>query len=214
MFNLLRYFDNPDDIVILTASENQLRTLYNSSLQMSPSVSVSIYHKIEYKCEMLKNEETTTSILFLLYLFSLLLWIYRNTYHYPQTVTILHRLLTIPPSLKLLLMISNYMIYWLCPWDTPGVKMYLILAKILLNLISESIFVGILFSIIFGYRLVRSTLPVKYFVVMLVAMLSNYLVIFILMVFDQFHRIGTILYSILNVIFLVFSAINNILMQF
>lgn len=50
------------------------------------------------------------------YFVVLTLWLYRNWYHYPRTTTVLHKVLTIPPSLKLMLMICNYSMFNLCPW--------------------------------------------------------------------------------------------------
>ena len=183
-----------------------MEVLYSKSLNQNKKTSVSIYHKIEYKWELLHNEGIWTLVLLLTYLFSLILWTYRNTFHYPHTVTIVQRMMTIPPSFKFVLMFGNYLLFSLCPWENPNIKMYLILCKILLNLISESLLVGFLFSITFGFKIVRRDLSVKYFVTLLVWMLMNYLVIFILMVFDQYHKIGTILYSILNSIFVIIST--------
>lgn len=45
--------------------------------------------------------------------------------------------------------------------------MYLILAKILLNLVFESILVGAFFLIAFGYMIATSNISVKNFIIML-----------------------------------------------
>lgn len=146
-----------------------------------------------------------------MYLFSLIMWTYRNTFHYPHTVSVVQRMMAVPPSMKFVLMFGNYLLFSMCPWENPNIKMYVILFKILLNLISESLLVGFLFSIIFGFKIVRNDLPVRYFVTLLVSMLMNYIVIFVLMVFDQYYRIGTILYSTLNFWFMMISWITWII---
>lgn len=131
----------------------------------------------------------------MIYTVVLILWVYRNVYHYPRTMTVLHRLLTVPLALKLTLMVSNYCMFYLCPWYSGNLRMYIILAKILLNLIFETILVGVFFLVSFGFKIAKNNISVRNFVTMLVGMLANYLVVFILMVFNEFIGFGIILYT-------------------
>ena len=144
------------------------------------------------------------------YIIALMLWIYRNLYHYPRTMTVLHRLLTIPPLVKLTLMMTNYSMLYLCPWYNGNVKMYIILAKILLNLIFETILIGSFFLVAYGFKIARNSITMKSFTIMLVCMLVNYLVIFILMIFNEFGNIGTVLYTWLNISFLIFLTVTGL----
>lgn len=208
--NLLRHFENPNDVLILIAEEDQIESIRNNSIQVTNKISASVYHQINFKCEMLKDESSVTGIIWMIYIITLILWVYRNTYHYPRTMTVLHKLLTVPLVLKLILMMTNYGMLYLWPWYSGNLKMYIILAKILLNLIFETILIGAFFLIAFGFKIARNNISVRSFITMLVGMLANYLVIFILMVFNEFIGIGTILYTWLNICFLVFLSVTSL----
>ena len=208
--NLLRHFENPNDVLILIAEEDQIEAIRNNSIQVTNKISASVYHQINFKCEMLKDESSVTGIIWMIYIITLILWVYRNTYHYPRTMTVLHKLLTVPLILKLILMMTNYGMLYLWPWYSGNLKMYIILAKILLNLIFETILIGAFFLIAFGFKIARNNISVRSFITMLVGMLANYLVIFILMVFNEFIGIGTILYTWLNICFLVFLSVTSL----
>lgn len=125
-------------------------------------------------------------------------------------MTVLHRLMSVPPTVKFFLMVVNYLMFFTCPWKNANLKIYIILFKILLNLIFESMLIGTLFLISIGFKIARSNVSMRNFVIMLSAMLLNYLVIFILLVFNEFYSIGTILYTLINIGFLVYMTLNSI----
>ena len=100
--------------------------------------------------------------------------------------------------------------FFTCPWNNPTIKIYIILIKILLNLVFESMLIGSLFLIAMGFKIARNNVSLKDFVIMLSSMLLNYLVIFILLVFNEIYGIGTILYTIINIGFLVFLTITSL----
>ena len=159
---------------------------------------------------MLSTESSYTKFICLLYFIVFLLWVYRNKYHYPNTMTVLHRMLTVPPFVKFLLVFTNYYFFYLCPWKSISVKAYVILIKVLLNLIFESILVGVFFLIAMGYKIAKSNVTNKEFGIMLGGMMTNYISIFILMVFNEFYSIGTILYTGVNILFLIYLSANGI----
>jgi hypothetical protein len=166
-----------------------------------------VHHKIDYNCNILGLETIATKILLVLYLLVLSLWFYRNVFHYPNTMTVLHRLMSIPPVAKLVLIFANYLMYTFCPWKNVSIKNYIILVKVLLTLIFESMLIGTFFLIAMGYKIAKSNISLRNFGIMITAMLSNYLVVFIFLVFNEFYSIGTLLYNILNISFFIFVYI-------
>lgn len=128
--------------------------------------------------------------------------------HHPNTNTFLHRIMSGPPIIKLFLMVTSYLVFFTCPWNNANVKIYIILVKILLNLIFESVLVGSLFLISIGFKIARSDISMFNFAVMLSIMLFNYLVIFVLIVFNEFYSIGTILYTTINFILMIYLTLN------
>lgn len=126
-----------------------------------------MYHLIDYNCEMLDSETGSTKLLLAAYLIVLALWLYRNVVHYPNTMTVLHRLLTIPPVLKVMLMATNYMMFYLCPWKNANLRIYIILIRILINLVLESMLIGIFFLISMGFKIAKSNVSIRNFVIML-----------------------------------------------
>lgn len=63
VFNLLRHFDNPNDVLVLIADEDQIEAIRNNSIQVDKSISASVYHQIDFKCEMLKLESSVTVVI-------------------------------------------------------------------------------------------------------------------------------------------------------
>ena len=61
--NLLRHFENPNDVLILIAEEDQIESIRNNSIQVTNKISASVYHQINFKCEMLKDESSVTGII-------------------------------------------------------------------------------------------------------------------------------------------------------
>lgn len=168
-----------------------------------------VHHKIDYHCDMLGLEMLATKILLVLYLLVLSLWFYRNIVHYPNTMTVLHRLMSIPPVAKFILIFANYLMYSFCPWKNVSIKNYIILVKVLLTLVFESVLIGTFFLIAMGYKIARSNISLRNFGIMITAMLSNYLVVFIFLVFNEFYSIGTLLYNMLNISFFIFVYISG-----
>lgn len=152
---LLHKFDSPPDTVVLKSDDQGTLVIEANSIENNPDVEVSIQHTIDYQCKMLNSESHITEVLCLLYCGISVLWIYRNKYHYPNTMTVLHRLLSVPPVVKFILMVANFYMFYLCPWKNIDLKIYVILVKILLNLIYESITVGIFFLIAMGYKIAK-----------------------------------------------------------
>lgn len=199
-FALMREFESSTEILVLV-TKNELPQLNTEKMK------VSVHHLIDYRCEMLDTETFVSKLLLLLYAIIISLWFYRNVVHYPSTMTSLHRLLSIPPVAKLVLMAVNYLLYTACPWRYLNLKIYLILFKILLNLVFESVLVGTFLLIAMGYKIAKSNVSIRNFVVMMTAMLANYMIVFILMIFNEFYAIGTILYTCLNIALLVYVAV-------
>lgn len=161
VFSLLKQFESPDEVLVLeTAAVLPIP-------KDSDNISVNIHHLIDFRCGMLDTQIEVSKILMVCYMIVLALWFYRNIVHYPNTMTVLHRLLTVPPVVKVLLMLSNYLMFLFCPWKNANIKIYLILIKILLNLVFESILIGTFFLIAMGFKIARSNISMKNFIIML-----------------------------------------------
>jgi hypothetical protein len=160
IFGLLKQFESPDDILVL-----ETPTVLPIPKD-ADNISVNIHHLIDFRCELLATQINVSKFLLAGYMIVLALWFYRNA-HYPNTMTVLHRILSVPPVVKLFLMAGNYMTFYFCPWENANIKIYLILLKILLNLIFESILIASLFLIATGFKIARSNISMNNFIVML-----------------------------------------------
>ena len=49
VFNLLKHFDNPNDILILEADKVEIELIRKNSIQVTNSISASVSHKIDFK---------------------------------------------------------------------------------------------------------------------------------------------------------------------
>lgn len=104
IFQLMKYFESSENVLVLVT--NEPLPLVNDK-----NITAAVYHLIDYNCELLDSETGSTKLLLAAYLIVLALWLYRNVVHYPNTMTVLHRLLTIPPVLKVMLMATNYIMF-------------------------------------------------------------------------------------------------------
>ena len=160
-FQLLQRLESSNNILVLEAKEKLPK------FSSANEISLRIHHLIDYNCKMLDSEMKMTLIFLLCYCIILSLWFYRNLVHYPNTMTVMHRLLSVPPCVKFFLMVLNYLMFFTCPWKMPNLKIYIILLKILLNLVFESMLLGSLFLISMGFKIARTNISMQNFVVML-----------------------------------------------
>ena len=99
VFGLLKRFESPDEVLVLETSAVLPLPKDNDN------ISVNIHHLIDFRCGMLDNQIEVSKVLMVGYMIVLALWFYRNIVHYPNTMTVLHRLLTVPPVTKVFLML-------------------------------------------------------------------------------------------------------------
>ena len=60
VFGLLKRFDNPNDILILRADEDQLELIRNNSIQVNNNITSSVYHQLDFRWGMLKDEASVS----------------------------------------------------------------------------------------------------------------------------------------------------------
>lgn len=174
---------------------------------------ISISHEVSYDWSKVNIIKRTGIIFGAIYLSLTTVWVCWNMFKHPSETTVLHKIMAVPPILKLIECLMYYLLSADCPWTNYPYFSYLILNRMLVCLVSESVLIGMCFLISFGYKIARSNITRRNISVLMSSIVANYILLFICNVVQVYHFAHWIILAILNTsyLMLVFHNINGVI---